>query len=73
MTDAIAREITASNNVYGFRFKGRRFDCGSKSGYLQATVAFGLSRPDLRDEFLEFLKAITQNEIGLPAKVAARA
>jgi len=73
LTDAIAREITASNNVYGFRFKGRRFDCGSKSGYLQATVAFGLSRPDLRDELLEFLKAITQNETGLPAKVAARA
>ena len=39
----------------------------------KATVAFGLSRPDLRDEFLEFLKAITQNETGLPAKVAARA
>jgi UTP--glucose-1-phosphate uridylyltransferase len=73
LTDAIAAEIERSNNVYGFRFKGRRFDCGSKSGYLQATVAFGLARPDLRDEFLDFLRAITENEWGQPAKVAARA
>ncbi len=73
LTDAIAREITASNNVYGFRFKGRRFDCGTKSGYLQATVAFGLARPDLRDEFLEFLRTVTENEFRRPAKVAARA
>jgi UTP--glucose-1-phosphate uridylyltransferase len=73
LTDAIAAEIERSNNVYGFRFKGRRFDCGSKSGYLQATVAFGLARPDLREEFLDFLRAITENEWGQPAKVAARA
>lgn len=73
LTDAIAREIEANNDVYGFRFKGRRFDCGSKPGYLQATVAFGLARPDLRDEFLDFLRAITENESRRPEKVAARA
>ena len=72
LTDAIAAEIAARNNVHAFRFKGRRFDCGSKSGYLQATVAFGLARPDLRDEFLDFLRAITESEFRLPAKVAAR-
>jgi UTP--glucose-1-phosphate uridylyltransferase len=37
------------------RFRGQRFDCGSKIGFLQATVAFGLSRPDLSDEFATFL------------------
>ena len=73
LTDAIAQEIGARNNVSAFRFKGRRFDCGAKSGYLQATVAFGLARPDLREEFLDFLKAVTEYELGLPAKVAARA
>jgi UTP--glucose-1-phosphate uridylyltransferase len=73
LTDAIAAEIAARNNVHAFRFKGRRFDCGSKPGYLQATVAFGLSRPDLRDEFLDFLRTVTENELTLPAKVAARA
>lgn len=55
LTDAIAQEIAASDNVYGFRFRGQRFDCGSKSGFLQATVAFGLARPDLRDEFSAYL------------------
>jgi UTP--glucose-1-phosphate uridylyltransferase len=73
LTDAIAREIEANNNVYGYRFEGRRFDCGSKAGYLQATVAFGLARPDLRDEFLEFLRSLTETELRQPAKVAARA
>ena len=72
LTDAIAREIDARDDVYAFRFKGRRFDCGSKSGYLQATVAFGLARPDLRDEFLEFLRTVTGSEDPAPARVAAR-
>ncbi|MCB2115203.1 MAG: UTP--glucose-1-phosphate uridylyltransferase GalU [Rhodobacteraceae bacterium] len=55
LTDAIAAEIKASGNVYGYRFRGQRFDCGSKAGFLQATVAFGLARDDLRDEFASFL------------------
>jgi UTP--glucose-1-phosphate uridylyltransferase len=55
LTDAIAQEIATSDNVYGFRFRGQRFDCGSKSGFLQATVAFGLAREDLRDEFKDYL------------------
>jgi UTP--glucose-1-phosphate uridylyltransferase len=55
LTDAIAHEIETSDNVYGFRFRGQRFDCGSKAGFLQATVAFGMARDDLRDEFTEFL------------------
>jgi len=40
LTDAIAAEIANERDVYGLRFKGQRFDCGSKAGYLQATVAF---------------------------------
>lgn len=55
LTDAIAEEVTQGRPVYGFRFRGERFDCGSKAGFLQATVAFGLARPDLRDEFGEYL------------------
>lgn len=55
LTDAIAKEITNSDNVFGFRFEGTRYDCGSKAGFLQATVAFGLARGDLGTEFLEYL------------------
>jgi len=55
LTDAIAQEITEDRDVYGFRFRGQRFDCGSKAGFLQATVAFGLARDDLQSEFLDYL------------------
>ncbi|WP_168193222.1 UTP--glucose-1-phosphate uridylyltransferase GalU [Rhodophyticola sp. CCM32] len=55
LTDAIAQEIETSGNVFGFRFRGQRFDCGSKAGFLQATVAFGLARAELRDEFSQYL------------------
>lgn len=58
LTDAIAKEIGANNNVYGYRFRGQRFDCGSKAGFLQATVSFGLAREDLRDDLSQFLQDI---------------
>ncbi len=56
LTDAIAAEIENGRDVFGYRFRGQRFDCGSKAGFLQATVAFGLARDELRDEFGEFLR-----------------
>ena len=56
LTDAIAKkEIEQGRDVYGYRFRGQRFDCGSKAGFLQATVAFALAREDLRDEFMQYL------------------
>ncbi|PWR02862.1 UTP--glucose-1-phosphate uridylyltransferase [Meridianimarinicoccus roseus] len=58
LTDAIAQEIGGAEGVHGYRFRGQRFDCGSKAGFLQATVAFGLGRDDLRDEFGSFLRDI---------------
>jgi UTP--glucose-1-phosphate uridylyltransferase len=56
LTDAIAQELTDGNDVYGYRFKGERYDCGSKAGFLQATVAFGLARAELCGEFADYLK-----------------
>jgi len=58
LTDAIAEEIQRSDNVYGYRFRGQRFDCGSKAGFLQATVSFALARDDLKDEFGQFLEEL---------------
>ncbi|MCA0920332.1 UTP--glucose-1-phosphate uridylyltransferase GalU [Pseudooceanicola nanhaiensis] len=57
LTDAIAKEIDGEG-VHGFRFQGQRFDCGSKAGFLQATVSFGLSRPELRDDLMGFIQDI---------------
>jgi len=55
LTDAIAKEIELGRDVHGFQFEGQRFDCGSKAGFLQATVSFALARDDLHDEFSRFL------------------
>ncbi|MAC81051.1 MAG: UTP--glucose-1-phosphate uridylyltransferase [Rhodobacteraceae bacterium] len=60
LTDAIAADIESERGVYGYRFRGQRFDCGSKAGFLQATVAFGLARDDLREDLHRFLMEITQ-------------
>lgn len=62
LTDAIAEEIGKSDNVFGYRFRGQRFDCGSKAGFLQATVAFALARPELRDELLDFLGDVSAQQ-----------
>lgn len=60
LTDAIAQDIGSDVPVSGFRFEGERFDCGSKAGFLQATVSFALSRPDLRDDLMAHLNKVTQ-------------
>ena len=59
LTDAIAREISEGRDVFGYRFDGQRFDCGSKAGFLQATVSFALARDELRDELSGFLHNLT--------------
>lgn len=61
LTDAIDQELQKKNKVYGYRFAGQRFDCGSKSGFLQATVSFGLARDDLRDDLAAYLQDVMQS------------
>lgn len=56
LTDAIAQETATKGNVYGFRFQGQRFDCGSKAGFVKATIEFALARDDLREELDEYLR-----------------
>ncbi|MFY0633574.1 MAG: UTP--glucose-1-phosphate uridylyltransferase GalU [Vannielia sp.] len=62
LTDAIAQEIGGEEGVYGYRFSGQRFDCGSKAGFLQATVSFGLGRDELRDELWGYLRELVASE-----------
>ena len=56
LTDAIARLLT-EERVVAFQFDGRRYDCGSKLGYLEATVDFGLKHPETADAFAHFLSS----------------
>ena len=55
LTDAIARLI-ASERVLAKRLQGRRFDCGSKLGYLQATVELGLQHHEVGEAFADYLR-----------------
>ena len=55
LTDGIAR-LMLREAVYAFEFEGKRYDCGSKLGYLQATVEFGLKHSSLGVEFTAYLK-----------------
>ncbi len=57
LTDGIAALLDESP-VYAYSFAGVRYDCGSKLGYLQATVAFGLNHPDTGERFREHLKNV---------------
>jgi len=68
LTDAI-EELLGDEQVLAYRFEGRRYDCGSKLGYLQATVEFALEHPELREDFLEYLVS----EFGQRAKSLLRA
>ena len=54
LTDAIAR-LLASQRVLAYQFAGKRYDCGSKLGYLKATVEFAMKHPELKAEFGQFL------------------
>jgi UTP--glucose-1-phosphate uridylyltransferase len=56
LTDGIAR-LMQREPVYAFEFEGRRYDCGSKLGYLQATVEYALKHPSLGADFAAYLKA----------------
>ena len=59
LTDGIAR-LMQREPVYAFEFAGKRYDCGSKLGYLQATVEYGLKHPGLGADFAAYLKALAQ-------------
>lgn len=55
LTDAIAK-LLERESVHAFQFRGKRFDCGTKLGYLQATLSYALKHPELASDFEEILK-----------------
>ncbi|MDT8903876.1 UTP--glucose-1-phosphate uridylyltransferase GalU [Selenomonadales bacterium 4137-cl] len=72
LTDAL-RVLAASRPVYAYHFDGRRYDVGDKQGYLEATIEFALKRPDLRDQFLQYLiKTVKPLLVGQEAACSRR-
>src|SRR5215472_3047339 len=62
LTDGIAA-LMGEEAVYAHRFTGKRYDCGSKLGYLQATVEFGLGHPQLGKDFGKYLQSLNRETI----------
>jgi len=56
LTDGLA-QLLRERKIYGCEFSGDRYDIGDKFGFVRATVAYALKRPDLRDKVLEYLKS----------------
>ena len=57
LTDGIS-SLLGEEQVLAYRYSGTRYDCGSKLGYLQASVVFGLRHPDVGTDFAEYLKSL---------------
>lgn len=62
LTDAIS-DLLDFEHVMAYEFNGRRYDCGSKLGYLQATVEYGLKHEELGPEFREYLSSFCDPEM----------
>lgn len=59
LTDGIAA-LLAFEKVLAYRFKGKRYDCGSKLGYMKANVDYAIHHPEIGGEFLDFLQKFRQ-------------
>lgn len=59
LTDAI-NTMAASIPTHGFRFEGKRFDCGNRLGFIEANLAFALARPDMHDNVRAILQSYNQ-------------
>jgi UTP--glucose-1-phosphate uridylyltransferase len=69
LTDAIAAML-ADHPVLAYEFKGHRYDCGSKIGYLEAAVTFALKHPQVADKFSRFLAGLNINPQSISSKSA---
>jgi UTP--glucose-1-phosphate uridylyltransferase len=53
------QQMVAEEQVLAYRYKGTRYDCGSKLGYLEATVAYGLKHPEVGADFRARMKSMS--------------
>jgi UTP--glucose-1-phosphate uridylyltransferase len=60
LTDGIAT-LLEQQRVLAYEFEGTRYDCGSKLGYLEATIDFALKHPELREDFSAYLRQRIEN------------
>lgn len=59
LTDAMA-SLLEDQPIYGYKFSGKRFDCGSKAGFLKANIAFALENKEIKKELIPYLREISK-------------
>jgi len=57
LTDGIDK-LLEEQDVYSYRFHGKRYDCGSKFGYLEATIEYGIQHPEIGERFTKYLQGL---------------
>jgi UTP--glucose-1-phosphate uridylyltransferase len=62
LTDAIMKQLQ-EEKVLAYKFLGKRYDCGNKLGYLEATVEYALKHPELHEKFREYLEQLDHKSI----------
>ncbi len=65
LTDAIAA-LLKEEQVLAWEFSGKRYDCGSKLGYLEATVEYALKHAELKDDFCAYLRDLAEGDVCRP-------
>jgi UTP--glucose-1-phosphate uridylyltransferase len=60
LTDAM-KALLHEQPIFGYKFKGKRFDCGDKVGFQMANLAFALERPDMRERLIHFIRDVEKN------------
>jgi len=62
LTDAL-NQLARQKDVYAYNFEGKRYDVGDKLGFLQATVEYALRKPELKSDFITYLKQIVSEKV----------
>jgi UTP--glucose-1-phosphate uridylyltransferase len=60
LTDAI-ETLRQEQPIFGYKFKGTRFDCGDKAGFQMANIAFAMERPDIKERLLSFIRNLHED------------
>ncbi len=60
LTDAM-KQLLTNQPIFGYKFKGNRFDCGDKAGFQMANMAFAMERPELKEKLTKFIKTMHLN------------
>lgn len=63
LTDGLL-QLARKRKVYGYEFAGERYDVGDKFGFVRATIAYALKRPELNGQVMDYLKSIIENQSG---------